>query len=340
MLEAGTLTAVGELDLHLAGEGRHERIYERLGAHVVDEGVSFAVWAPNARAVSVVGDWNRWDGRANQLELLGSSGIWSAVVPEASEGDGYKFEVHGADGQLRLKADPFAFYAEVPPKTASKIYKSRYEWSDSAWLERRRDAQPLKEPLSIYEVHAESWRLGLGWKELAEQLVSVRRRARLHACRVHAGHAPPVLRVVGVPGDRLLRAGLDDGRARRLPGARRRAARGRDRRDPGLGAGALPARRVRARPLRRHRALRARGPATRLASRLGHARLQPRPERGAELPARERALLGARVPRRRHPRGRRRVDALPRLLAQAGGVGAERVRRPRGPRRRLLPDAS
>ena len=178
---AGTVTArpgpdramkLGELDLHLVGEGRHERLYERLGAHVLDEGVSFAVWAPNARTVSVVGDWNRWDGRVNRLELLGSSGIWAAVVPEASEGDGYKYEVHGADGELRLKADPFAFHAEVPPKTASRIYKSRYEWGDSAWVERRHASQPLNEPLSIYEVHAESWRLGLGWKELAEQLVS------------------------------------------------------------------------------------------------------------------------------------------------------------------------
>ncbi len=147
---------LGELDLHLAGEGRHERIYERLGAHVVDEGVSFAVWAPNARGVSVVGDWNRWDGRADKLEPVGSSGIWAAIVPEASDGDGYKFEVHGADGHLRLKADPFAFYAEVPPKTASRIYRSSYEWADEAWLERRRAADPLKEPLSIYEVHAES----------------------------------------------------------------------------------------------------------------------------------------------------------------------------------------
>ena len=82
---------LGELDLHLAGEGRHERIYERLGAHVVDEG---------ARAVSVVGDWNQWDGRVNPLELVGSSGIWAGAVPEASEGDGYKYEVHGADAQL------------------------------------------------------------------------------------------------------------------------------------------------------------------------------------------------------------------------------------------------
>ena len=169
---AGAVMSLGELDLHLAGEGRHERIYERLGAHVTEEGVSFAVWAPNARAVSVVGDWNLWDGRAQPLEPQDSSGIWAAVVPDASEGDAYKFEVHGADGQLRLKSDPFAFHAEVPPKTASRIYRSRYEWADDGWLERRRGFDQLKEPISIYEVHAESWRLGLGWKELAEQLVA------------------------------------------------------------------------------------------------------------------------------------------------------------------------
>ncbi|MGH3072295.1 MAG: 1,4-alpha-glucan branching enzyme, partial [Gaiellaceae bacterium] len=162
---------LGELDLHLAGEGRHERIYERLGAHVTDEGVSFAVWAPNARGVSVVGDWNLWDGRVQPLERLGSSGIWGAIAADASEGDAYKFEVHGADGQLRLKSDPFAFHAEIPPKTASRIYRSRYEWSDDAWLERRRTFDALKEPASVYEVHPESWRLDLGWRELAEQLV-------------------------------------------------------------------------------------------------------------------------------------------------------------------------
>jgi 1,4-alpha-glucan branching enzyme len=163
---------LGELDLHLAGEGRHERIYERLGAHVVDDGVSFAVWAPNARGVAVVGDWNGWDGRVDRLEALGSSGIWAAIVPEAQEGQGYKFEVHGADGHLRLKADPFAFHAEVPPKTASRIYRSNYVWDDDAWLERRRTATPLEEPLSVYEVHPGSWRLGLGWEGLAEQLVT------------------------------------------------------------------------------------------------------------------------------------------------------------------------
>src|SRR5688572_19389370 len=163
---------LGELDLHLAGEGRHERIYERLGAHVVDDGISFAVWAPNARRVAVVGDWNGWDGRVDPLEPQGSSGIWAGIVPAAAEGQAYKFEVDGADGSMRLKADPFAFHAEVPPKTASRIYRSRYEWGDDAWLERRKLAKPLEEPMSVYEVHAGSWRLGLGWKELADELVS------------------------------------------------------------------------------------------------------------------------------------------------------------------------
>ena len=177
----------GELDLHLAGEGRHERIYERLGAHVVDEGVSFAVWAPNARAVSVVGDWNRWDGRVDKLEPVGSSGIWAAIVPEASEGDGYKFEVHGADGQLRLKADPFAFYAEVPPKTASRIYRSGYEWGDDAGSSAAARADPLQgaalDLRGARRVVAARARLE-GARRPARL---VRRRPRLHARRAAAG---------------------------------------------------------------------------------------------------------------------------------------------------------
>jgi len=162
---------LGELDLHLAGEGRHERIYEQLGAHLVEGGVQFAVWAPNARKVSVVGDWNHWDGQADLMEPLGSSGIWQALVAEAGEGATYKFEVFGADGRSRLKADPFAFAAEVPPKTASVVYRSAYEWGDEDWLSARREADPLVGPVSIYEVHASSWRPGLGWPELADQLV-------------------------------------------------------------------------------------------------------------------------------------------------------------------------
>jgi len=163
---------LGDLDLHLVGEGRHERIYERLGAHLVGDGVEFAVWAPNAREVAVVGDWNGWDGRVDPLEAAGSSGIWHGIVPAAGEGARYKFEVKGADGILRLKADPFAFAAEVPPQTASVVYRSTYEWGDTDWLARRREQDALVRPLSIYEVHAQSWKLGLGWRELADQLVA------------------------------------------------------------------------------------------------------------------------------------------------------------------------
>ena len=134
---------LGELDLHLAGEGRHERIYEQLGAHVVEGGVSFAVWAPNAQKVSVVGDWNRWDGNVDPLEPTASSGIWHGVVPGAAEGAKYKYEVVGRDGRLRLKADPFAFAAEVPPKTASVVFRSSYEWQDDDWLAARRSQDLL-----------------------------------------------------------------------------------------------------------------------------------------------------------------------------------------------------
>ncbi len=162
---------LGDLDLHLLGEGRHEQLYERLGAHVTDDGIAFAVWAPNAREMAVVGDWNEWDGRVDPLEPAGSSGIWHAVVPEAALGSKYKFEVKGADGILRLKADPFAFAAEVPPQSASVVYRSEHEWRDADWVAQRRERDPLARPVSIYEVHAQSWKLGLGWNELAEQLV-------------------------------------------------------------------------------------------------------------------------------------------------------------------------
>ncbi len=164
-------TGLGELDLHLAGEGRHERLYERLGAHVSDEGVRFAVWAPNARAVSVAGDWNFWSVGSDPLVPAASSGIWEGIVPGAAEGSRYKFAVAGADGITRLKADPYGAYAEVPPATASIVFRSRHPWSDGEWIERRCATDPLAAPLSIYEVHAGSWRQGLSWRGLAEELV-------------------------------------------------------------------------------------------------------------------------------------------------------------------------
>jgi 1,4-alpha-glucan branching enzyme len=171
---------LGDLDLHLAAEGRHERIYERLGAHVreVDGvvGTSFAVWAPSARSVSVVGDFNLWDGRLHPMRSLGSSGIWELFVPGLADGDHYKYELHTQTGETTLKADPLAFAAEQPPKNASIVYRSTYEWNDDAWLERRKDEEALAAPISIYEVHLGSWRrhvednTPLGYLELADEL--------------------------------------------------------------------------------------------------------------------------------------------------------------------------
>ncbi|MFL5935363.1 MAG: GlgB N-terminal domain-containing protein, partial [Gaiellaceae bacterium] len=143
-------TRLGDMDLYLAGEGRHEQLYEKLGAHVGDDGVAFAVWAPNATKVSVVGEWNGWDGRANAMEQRGSSGIWETVCVDAPEGSLYRYEITTREGHLLLKSDPYAFAAEMPPGNASRIFRSRYEWSDEEWLERRRGTASYTQPLSIY----------------------------------------------------------------------------------------------------------------------------------------------------------------------------------------------
>jgi 1,4-alpha-glucan branching enzyme len=157
------LPTLGELDLHLVREGRHEQLYELLGAHPREldgvTGVSFAVWAPNAASVSVVGDFNGWDGRLHPMRSLGAAGIWELFLPEAAPGQRYKFEIRTRDGKLRLKADPFAFRTEVPPANASVVFRSTHEWGDAAWLEERRSSSHLERPLSVYEVHLGSWRL-------------------------------------------------------------------------------------------------------------------------------------------------------------------------------------
>jgi 1,4-alpha-glucan branching enzyme len=170
---------VGELDLHLAGEGRHEDVYERLGAHVREfegvTGTAFAVWAPSARAVSVVGDFNSWDGRLNPMRSLGASGIWEIFLPGVEEGAPYKFEILAESGEIRMKADPFAFETQVPPRTDSVVHRSRYRWKDSDW----KPESPHEKPISIYEVHLGSWRLNpldgnrsLTYAELADELAA------------------------------------------------------------------------------------------------------------------------------------------------------------------------
>jgi 1,4-alpha-glucan branching enzyme len=175
------LPTIGDLDLHLAGEGRHEQLYEKLGAHLREidgvAGVAFAVWAPAARSVGVVGDFNSWDGRLHAMRSLGRSGIWELFVPGVEEGTNYQFEIHTQGGELRLKADPYALEAEMPPKAASRVFRSRHQWGDEQWQERRRAARPYAEPMSIYEVHLGSWRLNplegnrsLSYRELADEL--------------------------------------------------------------------------------------------------------------------------------------------------------------------------
>ncbi|MGI4894831.1 MAG: 1,4-alpha-glucan branching protein GlgB [Janthinobacterium lividum] len=174
------LPTVGEVDLHLINEGRHEELWNVLGAHVRQwegpmgpvAGTSFAVWAPNAHAVRVVGDHNHWNGRTDGMRSLGSSGVWEIFVPGVVAGSRYKFEILGADDHWRQKADPMAQAAEVPPATASVVTESSYEWSDSGWMKARAASDPHSGPVSVYEVHLGSWKVGLGYRELAAELTT------------------------------------------------------------------------------------------------------------------------------------------------------------------------
>ena len=169
------LPTIGELDLHLISEGRHEELWRVLGAHVrTDAGVdgtAFTVWAPNARAVRVVGSFNDWDGRKHAMRSLGGSGVWELFVPGAGVGTTYKFEIQTRQGDWVLKADPMARAAEVPPATASVVTASSYTWSDAGWLSARAKQEPSHAPMSIYELHVGSWRPGLGYRALADELI-------------------------------------------------------------------------------------------------------------------------------------------------------------------------
>jgi 1,4-alpha-glucan branching enzyme len=154
---------MGEVDLHLFAEGQHWKIYEKFGAHVRTigdaNGVYFAVWAPNAQRVSVVGDFNGWDGRVNPMRKLIGSGVWELFLPGIKQGAHYKFEIRTQNGALLLKSDPFAFFNQHGKSTASMVYDlERYIWNDGAWLESRRTRNWPRSPISIYEVHLGSWR--------------------------------------------------------------------------------------------------------------------------------------------------------------------------------------
>jgi 1,4-alpha-glucan branching enzyme len=163
-------------DLYLFAEGTHGRLASKLGAHVRPDGTSFAVWAPNAERVSVIGDFNGWDTGSAPLEPVASSGIWSGRIEGAHEGQTYKFHVRSRhDGYRVDKADPFAFRAETPPKTGSIVWDLTYDWGDTEWLATRAERNGLSAPMSIYEVHLGSWRRGpdegwLGYRDVAPQL--------------------------------------------------------------------------------------------------------------------------------------------------------------------------
>lgn len=173
------LPTLGETDLHLVNEGRHENLWQVLGAHVhhydsptgTITGTSFALWAPAARGVRVKGDFSSWDGRELPLRQLGVSGVWEIFLPGVGSGARYKFDVLGADGTWREKADPMAFAAEVPPLTASVVHESRHEWQDAAWMEQRASRAAHAAPMSVYELHLASWRRGRSYDDLADELV-------------------------------------------------------------------------------------------------------------------------------------------------------------------------
>jgi 1,4-alpha-glucan branching enzyme len=172
------LPTLGEIDLHLIGEGRHEQLWQVLGAHThvyaslhgPVNGTSFAVWAPSAHGVRVVGDFNFWDGAGTPMRSLGSSGVWELFVPGVGDGTKYKFSVLGADFVWRDKADPMAFATERTPQTASMVFTSDYQWQDGDWMHRRAETNPHIGPMSIYEVHLGSWRKGLSYSQLADEL--------------------------------------------------------------------------------------------------------------------------------------------------------------------------
>ena len=165
------LPKVGEIDLHLIREGRHEELWRALGANLRDGGVSFAVWAPNAQAVRVVGDFNAWSGSTHSMRVMGSSGVWELFVPGLAAGAKYKFEILTKSDSWITKIDPMAKFAETPPQTASVVTESNYKWKDKAWLSARAKRDALASPMSIYELHVGSWRQGLTYRTLADELI-------------------------------------------------------------------------------------------------------------------------------------------------------------------------
>ncbi len=167
--------SVGEVDLYLWGEGRHEQLWHVLGAHFRPHedvvGTSFSVWAPHAKAVRVIGDFNAWSGLGHAMRRLDDTGVWEIFVPGLTPDNAYKFELMTQAGEWVKRADPMARYTEVPPATASRVGHSLHEWHDSGWLAARASRDPHNSPMSVYELHFGSWRPGLSYRDAADQLI-------------------------------------------------------------------------------------------------------------------------------------------------------------------------
>ena len=170
-------SSIGEVDLHLFNEGRHEKLWQALGAHVKRDnngnliGTAFSVWAPNASAVSLIHDNNFWDKKTNPMVRIGTSGIWETFLPNVGPGLKYKYAICSSWGQWVDHADPMARQCEVPPSTASIVNESEYKWGDDKWMSARKNFESWRSPVSVYEVHLGSWKVGLSYKELAVELI-------------------------------------------------------------------------------------------------------------------------------------------------------------------------
>ena len=174
-------TLISDYDIHLFRSGKHYKLYEKLGAHAAtfngEEGTYFGVWAPNATSISIIGYFNQWQPGHHHLHpRWDGSGIWEAFFPGIRHGEAYKYAIHSNTGEYLEKADPFAFYTEHPPKTASIIWQSKYDWKDQEWMENRKKMVGKVQPYSVYEVHLGSWKrkdgnLSLTYPELAHDLV-------------------------------------------------------------------------------------------------------------------------------------------------------------------------
>ena len=340
---------MGDVDLHLFSEGQHWKIYEKFGAHLRTigdaTGVYFAVWAPNAQRVSVVGDFNDWDGRVNPMRKLLSAGVWEFFLPGIKQGAHYKFEIRTQTGAVLLKSDPFAFFNQHGKSTASLVYDlERYTWSDAEWMEARQKKNWPQSPISIYEVHLGSWRRKEGnrqltYLELADTLLPyVLEMGYTHIELLPVAEHPfegswgyqvtnyyaPTSRF-GPPDD--FRHFIDKCHQAGI----------------GVIMDWVPAHF----PKDAHAlaefdgtaSLRAHGSSPGRAPGLGHAHFQLWPQRGAQFSNRQRAFLARQISHRRPARGCRGLDALPRLLAQARAMDPERLRRPRKPGRHLFSQA-